>query len=518
MTKEILILDFGSQYTQLIARKIRELNYYAEIKPFGIDLKDIKRKAPAGIILSGGPRSTYGNNAPKLDRNVFKYILKEKIPILGICYGMQVLVSVLGGKVKASSHREFGPADLYIRNNKTDLLYKMKAKTSVWMSHGDKVVELPPSFMILGSTNASEYAMIASEKQKIYGVQFHPEVYHTKEGKKLLKNFCQRIVGLKENWTMKNYAKESIREIKEKVGKERVLLGVSGGVDSMVAGKLLHHAIGKQLTCVYVDNGLARTNDMQEVKTIFSKHFNIPLHIVKAKNVFLKELKGVTHSEKKRKIIGKIFIEQFKKKALKLGHHKFFAQGTLYPDVIESVPVKGDSNTIKSHHNRVKEVMKMIKTGKMIEPLKELFKDEVRKLGKELKMPNSILYRHPFPGPGLGIRIIGEINSKRLSILRAADVILIDELKKKNYYYKVWQAFALFLPVLSVGVMGEKRTYENVIGLRIVESSDAMTADFARLPMSFLGKISNRIINEVQGVNRVVYDISSKPPATIEWE
>lgn len=513
MNVSILILDFGSQYTQLIARKVRELRFYAEIIPYHTPLDEIKKIAPEGIILSGGPHSVYDKDAPLVDAKIFTL----GVPVLGICYGLQLMAFSKKGKVEASVQREYGPAHLKtIKDN--PLLNGIKPESRVWMSHGDKVTRLPRDFETLAVTESSEHAVIGHKNKPWYGVQFHPEVQHTREGKKILANFCQNICGIQPGWTMKNFAKEKIKEIKAVVKDQRVLLGLSGGVDSMVTARLIHEAIGDQLTCVYVDNGLMRAGETEQVEKRFASVFGIPLQTVKAGPIFLKALKNVTDPEKKRKIIGKLFVDEFNKRAKKMGHHEFLAQGTLYTDVIESVSVKGPSQTIKSHHNRVEEILKLLETGKVIEPLKELFKDEVRRLGLTLKMPREILFRHPFPGPGLAIRIMGEVTAERLNVLRKADTILIEELKNTDTYRKVWQAFAVFLPVQSVGVMGDKRTYENVIALRMVESKDGMTADFARIPHRLLSRMSNRIINEVPGVNRVVYDISSKPPSTIEWE
>lgn len=513
MPNEIIILDFGSQYTQLIARKVRELKFYAEIHPYNLSYESILEKNPAGIILSGGPYSVYDPKAPVID----KRILDIDIPILGVCYGLQLLTYLFQGKVHAATEREYGKANISIK--KADpLLENVTNESVVWMSHGDKIDKLPDSFMTLAKTKNSPYAAIKHRKKPIYGVQFHPEVQHTKNGKKILKNFCHNICSVKANWSMKNFAAQKIQEIKETVGEQRVLLGVSGGVDSMVTAKILNDAIGDQLSCVYVDTGLMRENETKAVIARFKKYFKIKLHVVYSKDIFLNALKSIEDPEQKRKIIGKLFLLEFQKEAENLGYHEYLGQGTLYTDVIESVSVKGPSQTIKSHHNRVREVMDLIKAGKVIEPLNELFKDEVRKLGKELGMPDEILYRHPFPGPGLAIRILGEITEERLNVLRKADAILIEELKNNEQYYKIWQAFAVFLPVKSVGVMGDKRTYENVIALRMVTSEDGMTSDFARVPYEILGKISNRIINEIPQINRVVYDVSSKPPSTIEWE
>lgn len=510
----ILILDFGSQYTQLIARKIRELKHYTEIHPYHTDIAQIKALQPAGIILSGGPSSVYAQNAPDVSAEIFQL----GIPILGICYGLQLMAHKLGGKVEESQKREYGKAKLKIKKSSSAFLKKIDNESVVWMSHGDKLTTLPKDFSILASTSSSKFAVIADKKKKFYGVQFHPEVQHSQKGKKILKNFCSGICNLKARWTMENFARVKIKEIQKLVGKEKVLLGLSGGVDSMVTAKLLHEAIGDQLTCVYVDNGLMRLGESEAVKEQFQAFFKIHLETVAAGERFLQALKDVTNPEEKRKIIGRLFVEEFKSKALQIGHHEFLAQGTLYTDVIESVSVKGPSQTIKSHHNRVDEILQMIEAGKVIEPLKELFKDEVRKLGLSLGIPKHLIYRHPFPGPGLAVRTLGAIDENKLRLLRLADAILIEELKIKKFYNKTWQAFAVFLPVQSVGVMGDKRTYENVIAIRVIESLDGMTADFAHLPHKFLGHVANRIINEIQGINRVVYDISSKPPATIEWE
>ncbi|MCB1199786.1 MAG: glutamine-hydrolyzing GMP synthase [Leptospiraceae bacterium] len=511
--QKIIVLDFGSQYTQLIARKIRELRHYAEIHPYNFPYKKLLAEKPAGIILSGGPHSVYEKKAP----TVVKELFASGIPVLGICYGLQLTAHLLGGKVIASEHREYGKAALHLKK-KSPLLLNVPDDQTVWMSHGDKVDKIPPGFEAVATSLSSPNCVIQNSEKNWYGVQFHPEVQHSKYGKLILKNFCEEICQMKPSWSMKNFAKSKIQEIRELVGDHRVLLGTSGGVDSTVTAKLLHDAIGDQLSCVYIDNGVMRLNETAAVKERFIRTMGIPLHIVDASRRFLKELHTVTEPEQKRKIIGRLFIEEFQRKAKEIGHHEFLAQGTLYTDVIESVSVKGPSQTIKSHHNRVAEVLKMLEAGKVIEPLKELFKDEVRRLGLALKIPREALFRHPFPGPGLAIRVLGELSAERLNLLRKADAILIDELKSTGYYAKVWQAFAVFLPVQSVGVMGDQRTYENVIALRMVSSEDGMTADFAKLPHEFLGRVSSRIINEVKGINRVVYDISSKPPATIEWE
>lgn len=509
----ILILDFGSQYTQLIARRIRELGYYAEIHPYSIDLNVMKSFSPHGVILSGSPASIYDKNAPLPHKGVFDL----GVPVLGICYGLQVICSRFNGKVEPSRHREYGKASLAVKKT-AGILDAIPQNSQVWMSHGDKVSEIPPGFSCLAVSANSPFAVIGNKEKNVFGVQFHPEVEHSRYGKQLLKNFCQNICSMKKNWNMKNFAKKKIDELKSAIGSERVILGLSGGVDSMVTARLIHDAVGDQLTCVYVDHGLMRLNETEAVEKRFGQAFKIPLKVVRAEKTFLGALTAVVDPEQKRKIIGRLFLEEFKKAATGGVHYEFLAQGTLYTDVIESVSVKGPSETIKSHHNRVQEVLELINAGRVIEPLKELFKDEVRKLGLTLGMPRDLLFRHPFPGPGLAIRIMGQITKERLDLLRQADAILIEELKRQNYYNKVWQAFAVFLPVQSVGVMGDKRTYENVVALRMVESSDGMTADFAKVPHDFLGFVSNRIINEVSGINRVVYDISTKPPATIEWE
>jgi GMP synthase (glutamine-hydrolysing) len=508
----IVVLDFGSQYTQLIARRLRELRYYAEIHPHSLSAEKIKELNPAGVILSGGPASVYEKDAPQVDIKVFEL----GVPVLGICYGLQLICHLNGGKVAASQAREYGRATLRPRRS-SPLLAGIKPG-QVWMSHGDRIVDLPRRFSVIGTSENSPMAAFADEKARIYGLQFHPEVQHSTQGKLILKNFASAICGMKPNWTMSRFVDEKIAEIRAQVGKERVLLGLSGGVDSTVTAKLLHAAIGEQLTCVYVDTGLMRKGETEAVRQRFEKEFGIKLEVVDAQERFLKALAGVSDPEEKRKIIGKLFLEEFAKKAKELGHHEFLAQGTLYTDVIESVSVKGPSQTIKSHHNRVQGVLELIKAGRVIEPLAELFKDEVRRLGQALKIHRELLYRHPFPGPGLAIRILTAVTRENLATLREADAIMLEELKSSGWYQKVWQAGAIFLPVRSVGVMGDNRTYENVIALRVVTSADGMTADFAHLPYALLAKIASRIINEVRGVNRVVYDISSKPPATIEWE
>ncbi len=508
---KILILDFGSQYTQLIARRIRELNVYSEIFPFNASIEKIKQFNPKGIIFSGGPSSVYEENAPLISKDIFNL----NIPVLGICYGIQLISFLFNGEVEKSLKHEYGFAILNIKNK--DLLFKgLPDSFQVWMSHGDKIIKLPEGFEVIAYTNNSPYAAIRNIKNKIWGVQFHPEVVHTNYGKDILKNFCFEICKCNANWNIGSFLNETIDSIKNIVKNEKVICGLSGGVDSSVVAVLIHKAIGKQLTCIFVNNGVLRKNEAEKVKKIFKENFKIDLVYVDAEDIFLNKLKNVTDPEEKRKIIGNTFIEIFEQEAKKLGNVKYLAQGTLYPDVIESVSFKGPSATIKSHHNvgGLPEKMNL----KLIEPLRELFKDEVRKLGIELGMPEEIIYRQPFPGPGLAIRIIGEVTKERLNILRDADEIIVEEIKSAGLYRKIWQSFGVLLPVKTVGVMGDERTYENVIALRAVNSVDGMTADWVKLPYELLGKISNRIINEIRGVNRVVYDISSKPPATIEWE
>ena len=507
----IIILDFGSQYTQLIARRIREMNIFSEILPFNAPVEEIKKHNPKGIIFSGGPASVYEPNAPKPDERVYELGL----PILGICYGLQVLTEHFGGKVIKADRHEYGKAELEVIND-DDLFYGLPKKMDVWMSHGDKVVELPEGFEPIARTENSPFASIRNKEKKIRGVQFHPEVSHTPNGKEILKNFAVRIAGCRQDWTMGNFINEKIKEIRKEVGDKKVICALSGGVDSSVAAVLVHKAIGDNLTCIFVDNGLLRKGEREQVEKTFRENFHIPLIVVNAKDKFLSALNGITDPEKKRKIIGNLFIEIFEEEAKKIPDVEYLVQGTLYPDVIESVSVKGPSAVIKTHHNvgGLPERMNL----KLIEPLRELFKDEVRQLGKELGLPDEIVYRQPFPGPGLAIRIIGEVNEKDLEILREADAILLEEIKKAGFYNKLWQSFAVLLPIQTVGVMGDYRTYEKVIAIRAVNSLDGMTADWAKLPYELLDRIMRRIINEVEGVNRVVYDITSKPPGTIEWE
>jgi len=513
MLDKILILDFGSQYTQLIARRIREHNVYCEIHPFNYSFEEIKAFAPKGIVLSGGPSSVYDENAPLCGRELFDL----DIPMLGICYGMQFMSHVLGGKVEYSTKREYGRAHISILR-KDSLFENVRSvdKLPVWMSHGDKVVAVPEGFKQIAKTDNCDFAAVYHPERKLYGVQFHPEVVHTHNGSQILANFLFKIAGCRPNWNMKSFIETKTEEIRQAVGDKNVICGLSGGVDSSVAAVLIHRAIGDRLKCIFVNNGLLRENEAERVQEVFRGHYHIELIYVDAEERFLAALKGVTDPEQKRKIIGREFINVFEEEAKRIENAEFLAQGTLYPDVIESVSFKGPSATIKSHHNvgGLPEKMNL----KLLEPFRELFKDEVRLVGKELGMPDEIINRHPFPGPGLGIRVLGEITRERLDILRKADTITIEEIKKTGVYNRVWQAFTVLLPVNSVGVMGDERTYENTAAVRMVESVDGMTADWAKVPYEVLGTISSRIINEVKGINRVVYDISSKPPATIEWE
>ncbi|MDD4355870.1 MAG: glutamine-hydrolyzing GMP synthase [Smithellaceae bacterium] len=508
----ILIIDFGSQYNQLIARRVREHHVYCQIEPPDIGMEAIRGFAPEGIILSGGPASIYSKGAPRVDKNIFGL----GIPILGICYGLQYMIDSLGGKVARSAKREYGFAELQVKKQK-GIFSGVGRKSRCWMSHGDSIAALPEGFVVTACTANTQVAATEDIKHHFYGLQFHPEVVHTQAGAKILANFLFEICRCRKTWSMKSFISHAVEEIRQQVGSDKVILGLSGGVDSSVAAVLLHKAIGRQLTCVFVDNGVLRAGEAERVIQMFKTHLHIQLRFVRSGKLFLRKLKGVTSPEQKRKIIGRTFIQVFDQEARKVKGVKFLAQGTLYPDLIESRSAfGGPSAVIKSHHN----VGGLPKTMKLqlIEPLKHLFKDEVRLLGKELGLPRDVVWRQPFPGPGLAVRIIGDVNIQRLSVLRKADTILIEEIRASNLYYKLWQAFAILLPLKSVGIMGDQRTYENIIAIRAVTSDDAMTADWARLPQDLLARVSTRMINEVRGINRVVYDISSKPPSTIEWE
>lgn len=508
----ILILDFGSQYTQLIARRVRELKVFSVIEPCTVTVERIKKISPKGIILSGGPHSVYENNAPLLR----KEILQLGIPILGICYGMQILVKTLKGEVSEGVRREYGRAKMYIDDHQ-DLFFSMPESIVSWMSHTDQVVRLPSGFKLLAHTLNTRFAAIGNSRSKIYGVQFHPEVVHTELGVQILSNFLFRITGCFATWQLEDFISEQISEIRRKVGKTNVILGLSGGVDSSTAAVLLHKALGKRLKCIFVNNGVLRKGEAAKVIKVFRDHFKMDLRYVDASKLFLTQLKGVFDPEKKRKIIGHEFIKVFEAEARKIKNVKFLVQGTLYPDVIESVSFFGGPTAcIKSHHN-VGGLPKEMKL-KLIEPFRQLFKDEVREVAKILKLPPAMVSRHPFPGPGLAVRIIGEVNAKQLRILREADDILIKIIRKNNLYNDIWQAFCVLLPLKTVGVMGDKRTYEYVAAIRSVNSLDGMTADWSKIPHAVLNEVSNAIINKVRGINRVVFDISSKPPATIEWE
>ena len=513
MIEQIVILDFGSQYTQVIARRIRECNVYSTILPFNTPATEIAALEPSGIILSGGPSSVYTLAAPLPDKNIFAL----GVPVLGICYGVQLLAHFLGGKVEKGLKREYGKGTLHVKDGRCPLFAKLPASLQVWNSHGDKLTKLPRGFKPVAVTENSEFAAIENRAQKFFGLQFHPEVAHTLRGREIYSNFVHGICGCGKDWTMRNYIEQAVEEIRAQVGSERVILGLSGGVDSSVAAALLHKAIGDQLTCIFVNNGLLRAREAEVVQEVFGRHFKVKLQYENSATLFLRKLKGVTDPERKRKIIGKTFIEVFQAATKRAGKAKFLAQGTLYPDVIESVPIAGNpAALIKSHHN-VGGLPKNMKFA-LVEPLKCLFKDEVRQLGLELGLPKEIVWRQPFPGPGLAVRILGEVSPARCAILRNADAIVVEEMKLSGLYYKIWQSFAVLLPVRSVGVMGDERTYDFTIAIRAVESQDGMTADWVKLPYDLLEKLASRIINEVKGVNRCVFDITSKPPGTIEWE
>jgi GMP synthase (glutamine-hydrolysing) len=508
---KVLILDFGSQYTQLIARKVRELGVYSEILPFSAPLAQVRAAAPDAVILSGGPQSVYEKNAPRPDKGVFAL----GVPMLGICYGLQLMAHHLGGKVTPAEKREYGLAVLRARD-RSCLLRGLQERTQVWMSHGDRVSELPAGFVVTGSTSNTRAAVFENRGAGLYGVQFHPEVIHTKEGLKVLRNFLFRIAGLKPDWDMPSFVERKVREIRATVGQGRVICGLSGGVDSLVASLIIHKAVGRRLTCVFIDNGLLRKGQYEALMEAFRRRFSLKVVGVDAADLFLEKLRGVVSPERKRKIIGRLFIHLFEREAMRLGGADFLAQGTIYPDVIESNPVKGPSSVIKSHHN-VGGLPRGLKF-RLVEPLRELFKDEVRKLALELGVDPDFIHQHPFPGPGLAVRIVGEVSRENLEILRAADDIVLQEVRRAGLYKKLWQAFAVLLPVRSVGVMGDQRTYDRVIAVRLVESRDGMTANWHRATAGLLARISTRIVNEVAGVNRVVYDITNKPPGTIEWE
>jgi GMP synthase (glutamine-hydrolysing) len=510
----ILILDFGSQYTQLIARRVREQHVYCEIHPYNLTLTQVRQMEPAGIILSGGPASIYDKGAPRGE----KALLDGGRPVLGICYGMQWIVHACGGRVARGDTREYGGAEVVVEDGGGLLsgLGGKDGRLKVWMSHGDRIEKLPRGFRRLAKSRGAPVAAFYHEKKKIYGLQFHPEVHHTPKGREILKNFLFRVCECDPSWTMHSFIDHTVRSLRARIKNGTVICALSGGIDSSVVAVMLHRAIGDRLHCIFVNNGLLRENEPERVREVFEGHFKIPLTYVEASNRFLSKLKGVEHPEKKRRIIGEEFIRVFEEKARKEKGARFLAQGTLYPDVIESTSVKGPSAVIKTHHNvgGLPEKMQL----DLVEPLRELFKDEVRLVGRTLGLPDEIVFRQPFPGPGLAVRVLGELTRDRLRILRSADRIVEEEVIRAGLYESIWQSFAVLLPIRTVGVMGDERTYEHVIALRAVQSQDGMTADWVRLPYDLLATMSSRIINEVEGVNRVVYDISSKPPSTIEWE
>lgn len=513
MTEQIVILDFGSQYTQVIARRIRECNVYSVILRFDTPAAELAAMNPKGIILSGGPASVYAKGAPLPDPAIFEL----PVPLLGVCYGLQLMAHYLGGKVEPGQKREFGKGTLRVTDSFCPLFANLPETLQVWNSHGDKLSKIPTGFKSVAVTENSDYAALEHHTRKMFGLQFHPEVAHTPQGREIIANFVHNICGCGKNWTMRSYIDQAVEAIQQQVGPERVILGLSGGVDSSVAAALLNKAIGNQLTCIFVNNGLLRGRESQMVREVFGNHFKIKLRYEDASRKFLSRLQGVTDPERKRKIIGKTFIDVFEAAARHVGKARFLAQGTLYPDVIESIPIAGNpAAMIKSHHN-VGGLPKKMKL-ELVEPLKCLFKDEVRELGLELGLPREIVLRQPFPGPGLAVRILGEVTPKRLEILRNADTVVVEEMKSTGWYYKIWQSFAVLLPIRSVGVMGDERTYDYTIAVRAVESQDGMTADWVKLPYDLLERLANRIINEVKGVNRVCFDITSKPPGTIEWE
>jgi GMP synthase (glutamine-hydrolysing) len=509
--RKVLILDFGSQYTQLIARKIRELGVYSEILPFSTPLRRLRGQRPSALVLSGGPQSVYEKGAPRPPQEIFEL----GVPVLGICYGVQLMAHLLGGRVVPSTEREYGFASLRVLD-RGGLLSQVKDREQVWMSHGDRLEDAPPGFAITGSTVNTRAAAIEDRARGFYGVQFHPEVIHTKEGMKILGNFLFKLAGLEADWNMSSFIERKVDEIRRTVGKRKVICGLSGGVDSLVTSLIIHKAVRNQLVCIFIDNGLLRKGQYEVLMEAFRHKFSLKVIGIDASDLFLDKLRGITSPERKRKTIGRLFIHLFEREATRIGGAQFLAQGTIYPDVIESNPVKGPSSVIKSHHN-VGGLPKGLRF-KLIEPLRELFKDEVRALALELGVDKEFIHQHPFPGPGLAVRLIGEVNRESLEVLRAADDIVVSEVRRAGIYNKLWQAFAVLLPVRSVGVMGDQRTYQRVVAVRLVQSTDGMTANWYPAAPRLLSRISTRIVNEVRGVNRVVYDITTKPPGTIEWE